>query len=106
MNSGNRYEDTNYPLSALTSRIIAYAAEVHKTLGPGFEEVFYQRALHRELSAAALEASRGVEIEVRGYFGISVPPSSTQIPKYRTVRPRGTSRSPWCRSGPPCSSAT
>ena len=65
MNSSNQYEDDGCPLSALTSRIIACAVEVHKTLGPGFEEVFYQRALYRELIAAGLDASREVEIDVR-----------------------------------------
>jgi GxxExxY protein len=58
------YEDERYPLSSLTSRIIACAVEVHKTLGPGFEELFYQRALHREFAAAGLEATREVDIEV------------------------------------------
>ncbi|MCE5199110.1 MAG: GxxExxY protein [Armatimonadota bacterium] len=65
MNAANDYQDPRYPLSDLTSRIIACAVEVHKTLGPGFEEVFYQRALHRELVAAGLEATREVDIEVR-----------------------------------------
>jgi GxxExxY protein len=67
--SDNRYEDASYPHSALTSRIIACAVEVHKTLGPGFEEVFYQRALHKELAAASLEASREVWIDVE-YKGV------------------------------------
>ncbi|MCE5324231.1 GxxExxY protein [bacterium] len=58
-------EDTQYPMSELTAKIIACAIEVHKTLGPGFEEVFYQRALLKELIAAGLEAEREVWIEVR-----------------------------------------
>lgn len=58
-----------YLMSELTSRIIACAIEVHKTLGPGFEEVFYQRALAKELSAAGLEASREVWIDVE-YKGL------------------------------------
>lgn len=58
------YSVENYPLSELTSRIIACSLEVHKTLGPGFEEVFYQRALHRELEASGVEASREVWIDV------------------------------------------
>lgn len=53
-----------YPLRDITSKIIACAIEVHKTLGPGFEEVFYQRALHRELVGAGLEAEREVDIDV------------------------------------------
>lgn len=61
----SRYEDGRYPLSQLTSRIIGCAIEVHKTLGPGFEEVFYQRALLREMTWAGLEATREVDIDVR-----------------------------------------
>ncbi|MDO8683423.1 MAG: GxxExxY protein [Armatimonadota bacterium] len=56
--------DDRYPMSELTSRIIACAIEAHKTLGPGFEEVFYQRALQREMAAAGLDATREVDIEV------------------------------------------
>jgi GxxExxY protein len=54
-----------YPLSEVTGRIIAAAKEVHRTLGPGFEEVFYQRALAMEAPAQRLEAAREVWIEVR-----------------------------------------
>lgn len=38
-----------YPKSDLTGRIIAAAQHVHLTLGPGFEEVIYQRSLALEL---------------------------------------------------------
>lgn len=54
----------HYPLSDLTGRIIGCAMEVHRVLGPGFEEVFYQRALHRELTAAGIESEREVWIDV------------------------------------------
>ncbi|MBI2844675.1 MAG: GxxExxY protein [Armatimonadetes bacterium] len=60
-----RYTNSNYLLSEMTAKIIACAMEVYNTLGPGFEEVFYQRALHRELVAAGLDTSREVDIEVR-----------------------------------------
>ena len=63
--------DEQYMMSALTSKIIACAIEVHKTLGPGFEELFYQRALDRELAAAGLEATREVWIDVQ-YKGLSL----------------------------------
>jgi GxxExxY protein len=69
MKGKEEHEDSRYPLSSLTSRIIACAVEVHKTLGPGFEEVFYQRALYQELAAAGLEATREVDIEVQ-YKGL------------------------------------
>ncbi|MBN1218749.1 MAG: GxxExxY protein [Anaerolineae bacterium] len=58
------YVKTEYPLSEITSRIIAAAQEVHRQLGPGFEEVIYQRALARELPAQQLEFSREVWIDV------------------------------------------
>ncbi len=51
-----------HPLQELTSRIIGCCIEVHRTLGPGFAEVFYQRALLRELDAAGLEAAREVDV--------------------------------------------
>jgi GxxExxY protein len=62
--NGEGYVDTRYPLSALTARIIAAAQEVHRTLGPGFEEVIYQRALDKEFPAHGLECSREVWIDV------------------------------------------
>jgi GxxExxY protein len=58
------YVKPQYPLSDVTARIIAAAQEVHLTLGPGFEEVIYQRALARELPAHDLEFSREVWIDV------------------------------------------
>ena len=59
-----RYVDARYPLSAETARILAAAQEVHRHLGPGFEEVIYQRALAKELPAHGLEYSREVWIDV------------------------------------------
>jgi GxxExxY protein len=58
------YVKAEYPLSDVTARIIAAATEVHRELGPGFEEVIYQRALTRELPAHRLEFSREVWIDV------------------------------------------
>ena len=60
-----------YPLSAITDRIIAAAIEVHRNLGPGFEEVIYQRALGLELQAQGLEFSREVWMDV-SYRGVKV----------------------------------
>ena len=71
LNMADAHVDEQYMMSELTSRIIACAIEVHKTLGPGFEELFYQRALDRELIAAGLEASREVWIDVQ-YKGLSL----------------------------------
>ena len=47
-----------------TSAILGAAFEVHNSLGPGFEEVFYQRALAREFDVRGMEFSREVDIPV------------------------------------------
>ena len=67
----SEYVKPEYAMSELTSRIIGCCIEVHKTLGPGFEEVFYQRALLQELVAAGLDAAREVDIVVT-YKGVSL----------------------------------
>jgi GxxExxY protein len=48
----------------LTERILAAAIEVHRTFGPGFEEVMYQRALAREFDARDLDRGREVWIDI------------------------------------------
>ncbi len=58
------YTNEKYPLSALTGRIIAAAQNVYHGLGPGFEEVIYQRAMAKELPAQNLEYSREVWMDV------------------------------------------
>jgi GxxExxY protein len=62
--SPRQYVKEEYPLSDVTARIIAAAKEVHRTLKPGFEEVFYQRALAMELPGHDLEFEREVWIDV------------------------------------------
>ena len=47
-----------YKYSELTSKIIGCAMRVHKTLGNGFQEVIYQRALEIEMNEAELPFSR------------------------------------------------
>ena len=66
-----QYVKAEYHLSDVTARIIAAATEVHRALGPGFEEVIYQRALARKLPAHRLEFSREVWMDVR-YKGAKV----------------------------------
>ena len=60
----DQYVSGEYELSDVTSRIIAAALEVHRELGPGFEERIYQRALARELPAHGLDFGREVWITV------------------------------------------
>jgi len=53
----------------LTRRIIAAAMKVHSTLGNGFQEVIYQRALEIEFPYhnLAFEREKGMSIFYRGY---------------------------------------
>ena len=55
----------------LTYKIIGCAMKVHNTLGPGFQEVVYQRCLAIELTRAGLLFSREQE-HVIYYEGIEV----------------------------------
>ena len=57
--------DPKYPHSELTAKIIGAAMEVHKTLGNGFQEVIYQRALAIELEEAKLSFSREFEMRIK-----------------------------------------
>src|SRR5690606_4392731 len=53
-----------YKYSALTSKIIGCAMEVHKALGNGFQEVIYQRALAIEMQLADIEFQREFEMPI------------------------------------------
>jgi GxxExxY protein len=53
-----------YKYSELTSKIIGCAMTVHKTLGNGFQEVIYQRALEIEMQIANISLSREFEMPI------------------------------------------
>jgi GxxExxY protein len=53
-----------YPLSALTGKIIGCAMEVHRILGNGFQELIYQRALAKEMGYQGLSFSREHEMDI------------------------------------------
>ncbi len=57
---------TNEPFlhSELTHKIIGCAMEVHRTLGNGFQEVIYQRALEIEMTQQGLNVSREHEMDI------------------------------------------
>jgi GxxExxY protein len=55
----------------LTEQIIGLAMKVHRTLGPGFLEAVYQRALLLELQAAGIRAEADKRVRVM-YSGVSV----------------------------------
>lgn len=48
----------------LTGKIIGCTMDVHKTLGDGFQEVIYQRALAIEMADQGLDFSREHEMEI------------------------------------------
>ena len=48
----------------LTHRIIGCAMKVHSTLGNGFQEVIYQRALQIEMESENLSFVREMEMEI------------------------------------------
>jgi GxxExxY protein len=53
-----------YKYSELTSKIIKCAMTVHSSLGNGFQEVIYQRALAIEMRLAGIEFCREFEMPV------------------------------------------
>ena len=67
----DRYVDHRYPSSETTSKIIAACFEVHNELGPGFEEVVYQRALAKQLPFHDLDFEREVEMHLF-YKGLKI----------------------------------
>jgi len=63
--------NNQYKHSDITAKIIGAAMEVHKTLGNGFQEVIYQRALAIELAENNLAFSREHEMPVE-YKGTQI----------------------------------
>ena len=51
-----------YKFSAITQRIIGCAMKVHRTLGNGFQEVIYQRAMAIEITRQGLPFVREMEM--------------------------------------------
>lgn len=60
-----------YKHSELTGKIIGCAMKVHSTLGNGFQEVIYQRALAIELDAVQVQFARELEMPIF-YNGVSI----------------------------------
>ena len=58
------YSTHGYDFDDATGAIIGCALEVHRTLGPGFREIVYQRALALELQMADLEFDREIKVSI------------------------------------------
>lgn len=55
---------TNFKYGELTEKIIRASFKVHSTLGNGFQEVIYQRALELELNANQIPHIREFEMPI------------------------------------------
>ena len=53
-----------YKHSKITKEIIGCAMKVHSTLGNGFQEVIYQRALAIEMNKQGLSFERELEMDI------------------------------------------
>ena len=58
------YPKTTHPHSNLTKQIIGIAIKVHKQVGPGFREKYYQRAMYLELQKTNLKFNREKKIRI------------------------------------------
>jgi GxxExxY protein len=56
--------NTKLKHSEITGKIIGCCMEVHKTLGNGFQEVIYQRALEHEMKICGLSFKREHEMPI------------------------------------------
>lgn len=59
-----RYSEVTHPHSKLTEQIIGIAIKVHKQVGPGFREKYYQRAMYLELQKSKLKFEREKKIRI------------------------------------------
>ena len=57
-------KDNEYQHSDITHKIIGAAMKVHSTLGNGFQEVIYQRALVIEMAKHGLSFQRELEMPI------------------------------------------
>jgi GxxExxY protein len=56
--------EEEYKYSDITRKIIGTAMKVHSTLGNGFQEVIYQRALTIEMAKQGLSFQRELEMQI------------------------------------------
>ncbi len=57
-------ENKSYQYSDITHKVIGAAMKVHSTLGNGFQEVIYQRALAIELQKEKISYQRELEMPI------------------------------------------
>ena len=57
-------EEKDYKYSDITRKIIGSAMRVHSSLGNGFQEVIYQRAMAIEMAKQGLSFQRELEMQI------------------------------------------
>ena len=60
----HKIERNENEINTLTHKIIGCAMQVHRTMGNGFQEVIYQRALAIEFAYQGLEFAREMEMDL------------------------------------------
>src|SRR3989337_4407735 len=60
----DRMNKGQFKSSEITGKIIGVAMQVHSTLGNGFQEVIYQRALTIEMAKSGLSFQRELEMPI------------------------------------------
>ena len=55
---------TNFKYGEITEKVIGASFRVHSTLGNGFQEVIYQRALELEFKASRMDYAREFEMPI------------------------------------------
>lgn len=58
------YPKSTHPYSQLTQQVIGLAIKIHKQLGSGFREKYYQRAMYLELQEGKLKFNREVKVGI------------------------------------------
>lgn len=64
MRKEQSYDPASYPHGELTELIIGAIIEVHRHLGPGFQESIYEEALARELALRGIRFERQKVLDV------------------------------------------
>lgn len=62
-----KYPEATHPYSKITEQIIGIAIKIHRELGPGFREKYYQRAMYLELQKTNLKFVH--EKKIRIHYG-------------------------------------
>lgn len=60
----DKYPESTYPFSKITQQIIGIGIKIHKQIGPGFREKYYQRAMYLEFQKVQIKFDREKKISL------------------------------------------